>query len=209
MIYKSFLKRFLDIVFSLIFLIFFGWIIIIVAILVKIKLGSPIFFKQVRIGRDEKEFTIYKFRTMTNEKDDSGKLLKDEMRLTKFGRLLRSTSLDELPEIFNILSGEMTLIGPRPLLKDYLGYYTERERLRHTVIPGLTGYAQVNGRNTTPWDIRLEQDVYYVENMSFLLDLKILLKTVSKVIMRSDIRVGFEHGVKGNRLDIVRKNGKT
>lgn len=207
-IYQKFIKRFLDIVFSLLGLILFGWLLLIVAILVKTKLGSPIIFKQPRPGKNEKIFNVYKFRTMIDAYDENGEPLPDEDRLTKFGKFLRSTSLDELPELINIIKGDMSIVGPRPLLVEYLDYYTEEERLRHSVRPGLTGWAQVNGRNVTPWDERLQQDVYYVNNISFTLDLKILFKTVFKVIKKSDIRVGAEHGEVSRRLDMVRKNDK-
>lgn len=207
-IYQKFIKRFLDIVFSLLGLILFGWLLLIVAILVKIKLGSPVIFKQPRPGKNEKIFNVYKFRTMIDAYDENGEPLPDEDRLTKFGKFLRSTSLDELPELINIIKGDMSIVGPRPLLVEYLDYYTEEERLRHSVRPGLTGWAQVNGRNVTPWDERLQQDVYYVNNISFILDLKILFKTVIKVVKKSDIRVGNEHGEVSRRLDRVRKNDK-
>lgn len=207
-IYQKFIKRFLDIVFSLLGLILFGWLLLIVAILVKTKLGSPVIFKQPRPGKNEKIFNVYKFRTMIDAYDENGEPLPDEDRLTKFGKFLRSTSLDELPELINIIKGDMSIVGPRPLLVEYLDYYTEEERLRHSVRPGLTGWAQVNGRNVTPWDERLQQDVYYVNNISFILDLKILFKTVIKVVKKSDIRVGNEHGEVSRRLDMVRKNDK-
>ncbi|MDO4779071.1 MAG: sugar transferase [Tissierellia bacterium] len=207
-IYQKFIKRFLDIVFSLLGLILFGWLLLIVAILVKTKLGSPVIFKQPRPGKNEKIFNVYKFRTMIDAYDENGEPLPDEDRLTKFGKFLRYTSLDELPELINIIKGDMSIVGPRPLLVEYLDYYTEEERLRHSVRPGLTGWAQVNGRNVTPWDERLQQDIYYVNNISFILDLKILFKTVIKVVKKSDIRVGNEHGEVSRRLDMVRKNDK-
>ncbi len=199
--YEKYIKRALDILCSLAAIIVFCWLYVIIAVLVRIKLGSPVIFKQPRPGKDEKIFNMYKFRTMTNETDAEGKLLPDEMRLTRFGRFLRSTSLDELPEAFCILNGSMSVIGPRPLLVSYLPYYTERERLRHTVRPGLSGLAQVSGRNSLAWDDRLEKDVEYVENISFLTDLKIVFMTVKKVLSRSDISVGEE----GNLAEI-RKN---
>lgn len=159
----------------------------IIALLVKLKLGSPVLFKQERPGLDEKIFTLYKFRTMTDEKDKNGEFLPDEKRLTKFGKWLRSTSLDELPELFNILKGDMSLVGPRPLLVEYLPYYTERESTRHDVRPGLTGLAQVSGRNALGWDERFEHDAQYVERINFLGDIKIILMTVKKVLSRADV----------------------
>ena len=188
--YEKYIKRLLDIVCSLAALLGFWWLLLMLAILVRVKLGSPILFKQARPGKDEKVFYLYKFRTMTDARDENGNLLSDDARLTKFGRLLRSTSLDELPELFNILKGEMSLIGPRPLLVEYLSYYTEAEKHRHDVRPGLTGLAQVNGRNAIDWDTKLAYDVEYVSNITFVKDMKILLDTVLKVIKRSDIQVG-------------------
>ena len=196
--YEKYIKRALDIICSLAAIIVFCWLYAIIAILVRVKLGSPIIFKQPRPGKDEKIFNMYKFRTMTNETDADGKLLPDEQRLTKFGKFLRSTSLDELPEAFCILNGSMSVIGPRPLLVSYLPYYTEREKLRHTVRPGLSGLAQVSGRNSLAWDDRLAKDVEYVENISFMMDCKIVLMTVKKVLSRSDISVGEE----GNLAEI-------
>ena len=160
---------------------------LIVAILVRTKLGSPIIFKQERPGKNEKIFTLYKFRTMTDEKDDQGNLLPDEVRLTKFGKLLRSTSLDELPELFNILKGDMAIVGPRPLLVRYLPLYNEHQKHRHDVRPGFTGYAQVNGRNSISWEEKFDLDVYYTNHVSFLLDLKIIFKTVKVVVFREGI----------------------
>lgn len=183
--YGNFLKRFFDIVISLIILIAFCWLFVIVAILVRIKLGGPVIFTQARPGRDEKVFKLYKFRSMTNEKDDEGNLLPDEIRLTKFGKFLRITSLDELPEFINILKGDMSFIGPRPLLVKYLPYYTERERLRHSVRPGLTGYAQVHGRNEITWEKKFELDCWYVEHLSFVTDIKIIADTI-KVVLSHD-----------------------
>ena len=155
-------------------------------VLVRVKLGSPVLFKQERPGKDERIFTLCKFRTMTDEKDAQGNLLPDAVRLTKFGRFLRGTSLDELPELFNILKGDMSIIGPRPLLVSYLPYYTEQEKLRHSVRPGLTGLAQVSGRNFLDWDRRLEKDVEYVKNLSFAMDLKVLWMTVQTVLGHSE-----------------------
>lgn len=204
--YEKYVKRALDILCASVTLIVFCWLYALIALLVRIKLGSPVIFKQPRPGKDEKIFNMYKFRTMTNETDAEGRLLPDEQRLTPFGRFLRSTSLDELPEMFCILNGSMSLIGPRPLLVSYLPYYTERERLRHTVRPGLSGLAQVSGRNSLAWDDRLEKDVLYVENIGFLTDLKIVLLTVKKVLSRSDISVGEEGNLAEIRKNAVPKN---
>ena len=185
--YKRFVKRCLDFILSLIALIILSPVLLIVAILVRCKLGSPIIFKQQRPGLHEKIFCMYKFRTMTDAKDADGNLLPDEVRLTKFGKLLRSTSLDELPELFNILKGDMAIVGPRPLLVQYLPRYNERQRRRHDVRPGFTGLAQVNGRNSISWQEKFEWDVRYVENVSFLMDLRIIAKTVKVVLKRDGI----------------------
>lgn len=185
--YRKFFKRFLDIIISLIFILCFWWLYIVIAILVRVKLGSPVLFKQDRPGLNEKIFKMYKFRTMTDEKDKDGNLLPDAERLTKFGKFLRSTSLDEIPELWNVLKGEMSLVGPRPLLVSYLTKYNEYEKRRHEVRPGITGWAQINGRNNTTWEERFKNDIYYVENISFKLDLKIIIKTILKVLKRSDI----------------------
>lgn len=187
--YVKFGKRFFDIILSLIALLLLWPVILLVAILVRLKLGSPVIFHQKRPGYQEKIFTLGKFRTMTDARDASGELLPDAVRLTKFGAFLRKTSLDELPELWNILKGDMSIVGPRPLLVEYLPYYTKRERLRHTIRPGLTGLAQVNGRNFIAWDDRLEKDVEYVEHISFWLDLKILWMTVKVVLAREDVAV--------------------
>ena len=186
--YKKFFKRFLDIFISLISLIILSPILLIIAILVRINLGSPIIFKQERPGKNEKVFTLYKFRTMTDKKDENGKLLPDSERRTKFGDFLRSTSMDELPELVNILVGSMSIIGPRPLLVEYLSYYTEEEHHRHDVRPGLTGWAQANGRNLVNWDDRFKMDLEYVNNLTFLMDIKIIFKTVKIVLKREGIR---------------------
>lgn len=188
-IYNRVVKRIIDILISVIVLVLFCWLYLILYILVRTKLGSPVLFKQARPGRGEKVFNLYKFRTMTDERDENGELLPDTVRLTSFGRKLRSTSLDELPEIFNILKGDMSLIGPRPLLVNYLPYYTEREQLRHTVRPGLTGLAQVSGRNMIKWDDRLAKDVEYVEKVSFTMDVKVLLLTVKTVLSHDGVEV--------------------
>lgn len=185
--YKRFVKRCLDFLLSLAALIILSPVLLLVAILVRCKLGSPILFKQKRPGLHEKIFCMYKFRTMTDAKDADGNLLPDEMRLTKFGKLLRSTSLDELPELFNILKGDMAIVGPRPLLVQYLPRYNERQHHRHDVRPGFTGLAQVNGRNSISWQEKFEWDVKYVENVSFLMDLRIIAKTVKVVLKRDGI----------------------
>lgn len=210
-VYNRVLKRIIDVVCSLLVIIIFCWLYLLIAVLVRVNLGSPVIFKQVRPGRIDKKtnkeriFQLYKFRTMTEKKDKDGNYLPDDLRLTKFGRLLRSTSLDELPEVFNILRGDMSIIGPRPLLIEYLPYYTEKERHRHDVRPGLSGWAQINGRNAIDsWEQRFEYDLEYVSNISFLFDLKIVFMTISKVVKRSDIQVGSQ--IKAGRLDDARRN---
>ena len=185
--YRLFFKRIIDIFSSLIFLLLFWWLYLIVAILVRIKLGSPILFKQARPGLNEKIFTMYKFRTMIDKKDINGNLLPDKDRLNKFGRFLRSTSLDEIPEFLNILKGDMSLIGPRPLLVKYLERYSEEQLRRHNVRPGISGWAQVNGRNAISWEDKFRYDIEYVDNLSFLLDLKIIILTIKKVLIRDGI----------------------
>ena len=185
--YRKFGKRFLDLVLSSIAIILLSPLLAAVAVLVRFKLGSPVLFHQERPGLDEKIFTLCKFRTMTDERDEQGNLLPDSARLTPFGKLLRTTSLDELPELFNIWKGDMSIIGPRPLLVSYLPWYTQEERLRHTVRPGLTGLAQVSGRNFLDWDSRLAKDVEYVKNLSFAMDLKVLRMTVAVVFKRSEV----------------------
>lgn len=185
--YKHFFKRLLDIIYSLGFILCFWWLYIIVAILVKKKLGSPVLFKQQRPGLNGKVFTMYKFRSMTDAKDKGGKLLSDEERLPRFGQLLRATSLDEIPEFFNILKGDMSLVGPRPLLVQYLERYNERQARRHEVRPGITGWAQVNGRNAISWEQKFEYDVEYVEKCSFFLDIKIIIMTIKKIFIREGI----------------------
>lgn len=187
MIYKTYIKRFLDIVISLCAIIILSPIYIVLGILVRCKLGSPVLFHQDRPGKDGRIFHMYKFRSMTDERDENGELLSDEVRLTPFGKKLRATSLDELPELFCILKGDMSLVGPRPLLVQYLPLYSERQRHRHDVRPGLTGWAQVNGRNTLTWPQKFEYDVEYTEKVSFLMDIKILFMTVSNVLKREGI----------------------
>lgn len=185
--YEKYIKRVLDILCSLAAIILFCWLFAVVALLVRIKLGSPVIFKQPRPGKDEKVFMLHKFRSMTDETDDKGELLPDEMRLTRFGRFLRSTSLDELPELWDILIGNMSIIGPRPLLVKYLPLYNDEQRRRHEVRPGLTGWAQVHGRNLTSWEERFAYDTYYVDHLSFALDVKIIFMTVHCVFAREGI----------------------
>lgn len=187
--YEKYFKRPLDFVLSAGALIVLSPVMGITAILVKKKLGSPVLFTQDRPGKDEKVFKLCKFRTMTDERDENGELLPDADRLTDFGSFLRSTSLDELPELLNILKGDMALVGPRPLLVQYLPYYTEEEKHRHDVRPGLTGLAQVNGRNLVKWDQRLAYDVRYVNKITFIGDVKIILKTIVKVLKTEDVAV--------------------
>ncbi len=186
-LYRKYIKRLLDIALSFLLIFLLSPVFLIVALLVWIKLGTPVIFRQQRPGRYEKIFCMYKFRTMSDKKDEEGKLLPDAMRLTKFGKLLRSTSLDELPELWNILKGDMSIVGPRPLLVKYLPLYNERQRHRHDVRPGFTGLAQVNGRNSISWEEKFEWDVRYVENVSFMCDLKIILHTVWIVFKREGI----------------------
>lgn len=186
MIYK-YIKRILDIISSLLAIIILSPLLAVTAVLVKTKLGSPVLFRQERPGKDEKIFTLMKFRTMTDERDENGELLPDEVRLTKFGKFLRSTSIDELPELFNILKGDMSVIGPRPLLVEYIPRYNEHQHRRHEVRPGLSGWAQVNGRNTVSWEDKFDMDVHYVDNYSFAMDVKILFMTVLNVLKREGI----------------------
>lgn len=186
MIYK-YIKRILDIISSLLAIIILSPLLAVTAVLVKTKLGSPVLFRQERPGKDEKIFTLMKFRTMTDERDENGELLPDEVRLTKFGKFLRSTSIDELPELFNILKGDMSVIGPRPLLVEYIPRYNEHQHRRHEVRPGLSGWAQVNGRNTVSWEDKFDMDVHYVDNYSFAMDVKILFMTVLNVLKKEGI----------------------
>lgn len=186
-IYEKFIKRPMDFILSLIAIIVLSPVLLITAILVKIKLGSPVIFKQERPGLNENIFTMYKFKSMTDEKDKQGKLLSDDIRLTKFGKFIRSTSLDELPGLFNILNGDMSIIGPRPLLVKYLPLYNNYQRRRHEVRPGLSGLAQANGRNAITWEERFNLDVEYVDNISFIGDWKIILLTIKKVFIREDV----------------------
>lgn len=184
--YEKYIKRLLDIVCALLALIVFGWLYGLLAILVRVKLGSPILFSQERPGKNEKIFKLYKFRTMTDARDENGALLPDEERLTHFGKLLRATSLDELPEAVNILKGDMSVIGPRPLLVKYLPRYNAFQHRRHEVRPGLSGYAQVHGRNALNWEERFALDVWYVDHISFLGDLRIVFQTIGKAFIKHD-----------------------
>lgn len=203
--YKKYIKRWLDILLSGIALIVLSPVLAVLAILVRTKLGSPVIFHQERPGKDEKIFTLCKFRTMTDEKDENGELLPDSVRLTKFGKLLRATSLDELPELWNIFKGDMSIIGPRPLLVSYLPYYTEREKLRHSVRPGLTGLAQVSGRNFIDWDRRIAKDVEYVEHLTFAMDLKVLVLTVKTVLGLGNEVAEDTNAAEGNFAQIRKK----
>lgn len=184
--YEKYIKRLLDIVCALLAIIVFCWLYGLLAILVRVKLGSPILFSQERLGKDEKIFKLYKFRTMTDARDENGALLPDEERLTRFGKLLRATSLDELPEAVNILKGDMSVIGPRPLLVKYLPRYNAFQHRRHEVRPGLSGYAQVHGRNALNWEERFSLDVWYVDHVSFIGDLKIVVQTIGKAFIKRD-----------------------
>lgn len=202
--YANYVKRIIDFCLSLIGLIVLSPVLIVLTILGAVFMKGNPFFLQKRPGKDEKIFELIKFRTMDNRKDKDGKLLPDDVRLNKYGRFLRSTSLDELPELVNIVKGDMAIIGPRPLLVEYLPYYFEDEHHRHDVRPGLTGWAQVNGRNSVDWDTRFQLDLYYIRNLSFKLDLKILLMTIKKVICRSDIAEN-TNSVEGNFAEIRSK----
>lgn len=185
--YKNFIKRILDIILSFLALVILSPLLILTAFLIRIKLGEPVFFKQLRPGKNEKIFGILKFRTMTDAKDENGNLLPDEIRLTRFGQFLRSTSIDELPELLNILNGDMSIVGPRPLLVQYLERYNEEQKHRHDVKPGLTGLAQVNGRNGITWEEKFHYDLEYVKNITFYGECKIIFQTVMKVFGREGI----------------------
>lgn len=189
-LYRLYFKRPMDFILSLLAIIMLSPVFIITGVLVRTKLGSPILFKQKRPGLDGKIFTMYKFRTMTDQKDENGELLPDHIRLTKFGKMLRATSLDELPELFNILKGDMSIIGPRPLLVQYLPLYNAHQQRRHEVRPGLSGYAQVNGRNSISWEDKFDLDVQYVDNVTFVNDVKIILLTLKKVFVKDGISSG-------------------
>ncbi len=187
MLYRKYTKRIVDIILALVGLIVLSPVFLQIALLIKINFGYPIIFKQERPGLKGKIFTLYKFRTMTDERDSQGELLPDRERLSDFGRLLRSTSLDELPELWNIILGDMGIVGPRPLLVQYLPLYNDHQKKRHNVRPGLTGLAQISGRNELDWERRFEMDVYYVENLSFIMDIKIFIETLKMVILRKGI----------------------
>ncbi len=188
--YERYVKRLLDIVLSLVALVILSPVMLVVAGLVRVKLGKPIVFKQQRPGKNEKIFNMYKFRSMTDEKDSDGKLLPDEVRLTAFGKKLRNSSLDELPELINILKGEMSIVGPRPLLVEYLPLYNQEQRKRHEIKPGLTGLAQVNGRNAIRWEEKFEYDIEYIKTVSAWTDIKIICQTIKKVWKREGIQEG-------------------
>ena len=204
--YEKYFKRILDIICALAAIVVFGWLYIIIGIFVKINMGSPVIFKQPRPGKNGEIFNLYKFRTMTDKKDINGELLPDEERLTRFGKILRSTSLDEIPEAFCILLGTMSVVGPRPLAVKYLPYYNEYEKQRHDVRPGLTGLAQVSGRNLVNWDERFAYDVKYVKKITFIGDLKIIVLTIATALKRT--------GIEGNGavpledFDVYRKKSK-
>ncbi len=185
--YVKYMKRVLDFLLSLIAFIVLMPIMMVIYLLVRVKLGKPAIFKQERPGKNEKIFTLYKFRTMTDEKDENGKLLPDEKRLTKFGKFLRSTSLDELPELVNIIKGDMAIVGPRPLLVEYLSLYNEEQKHRHDVRPGLTGLAQISGRNAISWEEKFKEDIEYIHKITFLRDVKIIIKTIGKVLKKEGI----------------------
>lgn len=200
--YKIYIKRVIDFSIAFVALLFLGWVLLIIAVCLHYaNKGAGVFFYQERPGKDEKIFKIVKFKSMTDEHDDKGNLLPDKERLTHVGKFIRATSIDELPQLFNVLKGDMAIIGPRPLLIRYLPFYTEREKLRHSVRPGITGLAQINGRNNLSWDNKLEFDAYYAENVSFLLDCKIFFLTIYKVFKRE----GAVFDKKENYLDVERK----
>lgn len=204
MIYRKYIKRILDFIGALIMLIVLSPLLLVVTVWLHFaNKGAGALFTQERPGKDERIFKLYKFKSMTDERDEEGNLLPDGKRLTPVGRFIRKTSLDELPQLWNVLKGDMSLVGPRPLFVDYLPYYTTRERLRHTVRPGITGLAQVRGRSYLPWDQKLAIDVEYVEHLSFSLDCRILFKTVANVLASKDVAV--DPGIRGIRLDVERK----
>lgn len=190
--YEAFLKRLIDIIASTLVVVLFCWLYLILALIVCFNLGSPIIFTQDRPGKNGRVFKLYKFRSMSDKRDENGELLPDKMRINRFGRILRSTSLDELPELFNIIKGDMSIVGPRPLLVKYLEHYNDHDMRRHEVSPGLTGLAQVSGRNALTWKEKFEKDIEYVDNLTFLMDVKIVLMTIKKVFVREGIE--FEEG---------------
>lgn len=202
-IYTACLKRVIDFCCALVAMVVLSPVMLITALLVRIRLGSPVLFKQDRPGKNEKTFQLYKFRSMTDETDSEGNLLPDDVRLTGFGKKLRSTSLDELPELINILKGDMSVVGPRPLLMNYLPYYTEHEHHRHDIRPGLTGLAQINGRNAIAWEDKFEYDLEYIRKCSFALDVKIIFKTIGRVFHGSGVQVGSE--ITAGRFDDHRR----
>ena len=205
MVYKKNIKFLFDFIISLLLLLVCLPIIFVLSVLVYFKLGSPILFRQARPGMQGKSFIMYKFRSMTSEKDENGELLPDSKRLTRFGKFLRSTSLDELPELINVLKGEMSLVGPRPLLTHYLELYSPEQARRHDVKPGITGLAQINGRNNLGWQDRFEMDVWYVDNLSFMLDLRIVFKTIYRVVSRDNVAQNGQATVeyfKGNKTTV-------
>lgn len=206
-IYRNYIKRIMDFICSLLALIILSPVLLVIALLVRIKLGSPVLFKQQRAGLHEKVFEMFKFRSMTNETDDNGKLLPDEIRLTNFGKVLRATSIDELPSLLNILKGDMSIIGPRALPVHYIPYYTEEEHHRHDVRPGLSGLAQVSGRNYVSWEDKFRMDLQYISNITFLKDVKLILRTVAVVLKHDNIDTGSfieKDGVIYRPLDVER-----
>lgn len=206
-IYKGYIKRLMDFICSLVAVIALSPVLLITALLVKVKLGSPVLFKQKRTGLHEKEFEILKFRSMTNETDENGKFLSDEIRLTSFGKALRATSIDELPSLLNILRGDMSIIGPRALPVRYIPYYTEEERHRHDVRPGLSGLAQVSGRNYVSWEDKFKMDLQYISNITFIGDVSLILRTVAVVLKHDNIDTGSfieKDGVIYRPLDVER-----
>lgn len=204
--YEKYIKRLLDIVLSGAALVILSPVLLITAVLVRIKLGSPVIFTQERPGKDKKVFKLHKFRSMTDARDENGNLLPDNDRLTGFGKKLRSLSIDELPELWDIFRGKMSFVGPRPLLVEYLPYYTEKEHHRHDVRPGLTGLAQVNGRNTLTWEQKFAYDLEYCNDISFMIDIRIMLKTVKKVFLCDDVISGKELQKVAKKLDEERGN---
>lgn len=203
--YKGYIKRIFDIMISLCGIVILSPLFLVLMIIVRTRLGSPVFFHQKRPGKDEKVFSLYKFRTMTDARDQNGKLLPDSQRLTSLGKFLRSSSLDELPELINILKGDMSFIGPRPLLIEYLPYYSPKEKLRHSVRPGLTGLAQASGRNYLDWDRRLQKDVEYVENLSLAMDIRVIYLTIKTVFSKSNSVAEDTNAVEGNFAEIRKK----